>query len=131
MREQKEEMIGILFPIIGAMILLLGVFSTAFTFHFINIASRAEGRVVRLAAGGAHPVIQFMPDGTRSVEFSANGLIYYAVGDKVTVLFLKEDPENNFFQPTIDTLGALWFVPFFLMCMGGIFLTLGLFVRRT
>jgi hypothetical protein len=36
MKEIKEEMIGIIFPIIGAMILLLGFFSTALTFYFIN-----------------------------------------------------------------------------------------------
>jgi hypothetical protein len=129
MRERKEEMIGILFPIIGAMILLLAIFSTVYTFLFINIASRAEGKVVRLAAGGAHPVIQFMSDEKRSVEFSESGLVYYAVGDKVTVLYLKKDLQNNIFEPTIDTPGALWFTPFFLTFMGGIFLALGLFVK--
>jgi hypothetical protein len=68
--QDLNKLIGTLFPMIGAGLLLVAIASIPFTYSFINRASRAEGKVVRLSAGGAHPVIQFVPAGEAAVEFS-------------------------------------------------------------
>jgi hypothetical protein len=126
----KLEIIGIVFPVIGSSCLLLAMGTAISTYHFANTASRADGTVVRLFAGGAHPLIRFVPTGTnKAVEFSGNGMINYATGDKVTVLYTK-DPLTADIRTNIDNPGALWFPSLLAGFLGGIFTIVGLHVRK-
>jgi hypothetical protein len=47
-----QKMIGILFPILGVVLLLGASIEALMTHRFITLASRAEGEVVWLNAGG-------------------------------------------------------------------------------
>lgn len=127
-----QKLIGIIFPIIGGGLLIGSVVSATFTYQFISTASRAEGKVVKLNAGGAHPSIQFIPLSKKTaIEFSGSGYINYAVGDKVTVLYLKNDIYPSGFQTNIDNLGALWFGTAILSFLGVSFVIGGLYTRHT
>lgn len=128
--QDLKKLIGILFPIIGAGLLLVAVVSTACIYYFVNMASRAEGKVIRLSAGGAHPVIQFVPAGEAAVEFSGSGFINYSVDDKVTVLYLKDAQHPSGFQTNIDTPGALWSTPLILTWIGTSFVISGLHTKH-
>ena len=125
-----KELISTLFPVIGAGLLLAAVVSTAFTYRFINMASRAEGKVVKLNAGGAHPVIQFVPVGEAAVEFSGSGFINYSVDDKVPILYLKNARNPSGFQTNIDTPGALWATPLVFAWIGTCFVMGGLYTKH-
>jgi hypothetical protein len=127
--QDLKNLIGTLFPIIGVGLLLVAIVSTPFTYCFINKASKAQGKVVRLSAGGAHPVIQFVPAAGAAVEFSGSGFITYNVDDKVTVLYLKDAQSPSGFQTTIDTPGALWFTPLLLTWIGTGFVISGLYAK--
>jgi hypothetical protein len=119
-----QKLMGIVFPILGAGLLLGAVVSAPFTYRFIESASRADGEVIRLDAGGAHPVIRFVPAGATAIDFSGHGWINYAVGDKVTMLYLKDAENPTGLQMNIDTPGALWFDQSILTWLG-ICLTIG------
>jgi hypothetical protein len=126
---EVQKLIGTIFPILGAGLLLGAVVSAPFTYHFTQIAARAEGEVIRLDAGGAHPVIRFVPVGADVIEFSGHGWINYAVGDKVTMLYLKDIENPTGFQMNIDTPGALWFDQFVSIWLGTIFMIGGLYMK--
>lgn len=126
----KLQLIGIIFPVVGSSCLLISIATAISTYHFANTASRADGTVVELFAGAAHPLIRFTPAGaTKAVEFPGNGAIYYAVGDKVTVLYAK-DPLTGGIQTNIDNPGALWFSSLLVGFLGGIFTIVGFQVRQ-
>jgi hypothetical protein len=125
-----KKLFGTLFPIIGVGLLLVAVGSTAFTYRFINMASRTEGKVIALSAGGSHPVIQFVPAGEAAVEFSVSGFINYRVDDKVTVLYLKDTQRPSGFQTTINTPGVLWFSALIFTWIGAGFVIGGLYTKR-
>ena len=127
--QQIQKLIGTLFPLIGIALLVGTGVSIPVTNRFINTASRAEGTVIKLNAGRAHPSVEFTPvDGTK-VEFSGQGWIDYGVGDRVPVLYLK-DPENPAgYQISIDTIGALWFGQFVGTWIGTGFVLSGLFMK--
>ena len=124
--QEVRKLIGILFPVIGIGLLLAALVSTTLTCRFVKTALRAEGRVVQLNAGGAHPVIRFVPAGEEATEFLGSGFINYAVGDRVTVLYLKDAQSPSGFQTNIDTPGALWFTALILTGLGGAFVVGGL-----
>lgn len=124
-----QKLVGILFPYIGLGLLLAAILSTVLTSRFINDASKLEGKVIRLNAGGAHPVIQFQPPGEQPVKFSGSGFINYAVGDSVTVLYLKDAQTPAGFHAKIDTPGALWDGSIALTLLGGGFIIGGLYTR--
>ena len=127
--QQMQKLIGTFFPLIGVALLVGTVVSVPFTVRFINTASRAEGKVIKLNAGRAHPSIEFTPVSGGTVEFSGAGWIDYGVGDRVPVLYLK-DPENPAgYQINIDTIGALWRDQLAGTQLGIAFLLGGLFMR--
>lgn len=125
-----KKVVGTLFPVIGVGLLLAAVVSIASTYRFINVASRAEGTVVKLNAGGAHPVIRFVPVGEAAVEFSGSGFINYSVNDKVSVLYMKDSQNPSGFQTNIDTLGALWAIPLGFTWIGTCFIIGGLYTKH-
>lgn len=125
-----QKIIGILFPILGVGLLLGAGIAALMTHRFITLASRAEGEVIRLDAGGAHPVIRFAPPGKAAIEFSTSGYIYYAVGDRVTVLYLEDAQNPSITWAKIDTPGALWFEEIHLVGLGAAMTIAGLYNRH-
>jgi hypothetical protein len=125
-----QKLIGILFPILGVALLLGASIEAVMTYRFITLASRAEGEVVRLNAGGAHPVIRFAPAGKAAIEFSTSGFIYYAVGDRVSVLYLEDAQDPSLTWAKIDTPGALWIEEISLVVIGAAMLIAGLYNRQ-
>jgi len=128
---RTQRLVGTIFPIIGVLLLVGSIVSATFTYRFISTASRAEGKVVKLNAGGAHPSIEFIPSSQKTViEFSGSGFIDYAVGDKVTVLYLKDEIYPSGFKTNIDNPGALWFETSMFLWLGAGFIIGGLYTRR-
>jgi hypothetical protein len=125
-----QKLLGILFPILGVVLLLGASIEALMTHRFITLASRAEGEVVRLNAGGAHPVVRFAPAGKAVIEFSTSGYINYAVGDRVTVLYLKDAQDPSMTWAKIDTPGALWFEEIHLVGLGAAMTLAGLYNRH-
>lgn len=126
-----SKLIGTLFPILGTGLLLASIISTILTFRFIDEAERIAGKVVRLNAGGAHPVIEFKPQGEGVLRHYGSGFIYYAVGDSVTVLYLKDPQSPAGFQARIDTPGALWDGTLVFIWLGGGLIVGGLYTKRS
>ncbi|MBE9141272.1 DUF3592 domain-containing protein [Nodosilinea sp. LEGE 07088] len=124
-----KKVVGTLFPMIGAGLLAGAVISFASTYQFSQRALRVEGKVIRLDAGGAHPVVQIVLPGGKSVEFSTSGWINYAVGDRVAVLYLQDAQYPSGFKANIDTPGALWFGESVLTWVGGGFVIGGLYTK--
>jgi hypothetical protein len=89
----------------GALLLLLAAFSAWRTRSFVQRAARADGVVVSLNAGSAHPEVEFtLPNGEK-VTFPASGFISYTKGQHATVLYLTDDPSLS---PRLDDFGQLW-----------------------
>jgi hypothetical protein len=125
----RETLISILFPVIGVGLLLIAAASIASTYSFIQNASKSEGQVIQLVAGGAHPIVQFTTLGGKVTQFQGAGLIDYAVGDKVTVLYLVNTESPSGIRANIDSPGALWFTPLLLTSLGVAFLGSGLYKK--
>lgn len=128
--QSTQKLLGILFPILGVVLLLGAGLEGLVTYRFITLASRAEGKVVRLNASGAHPVVQFTPAGGAATEFSDSGYINYAVGDQVTVLYLKDTQNPSIPWTKIDTPGALWSEEITLVGLGAAMMIVGLYNRH-
>jgi len=128
--QSTQKLLGILFPILGVVLLLGAGLEGLVTYRFITLASRTEGKVVRLNAGGAHPVVQFKPAGEAVTEFSDSGYIHYAVGDQVTVLSLKDTQNPSIPWTKIDTPGALWSEEISLVGLGAAMMIGGLYSRH-
>jgi hypothetical protein len=126
---ETRKLVGTLFPIVGVLLLIGAIVAAVTTDRFIRSATRAEGEVIRLNAGGAHPEIRFVPQGEASVQFSGQGLIKYAVGDRVTVLYRKDSQSPPGYQTQIDTPGALWATTALLTWLGGGFVIGGLYTK--
>jgi hypothetical protein len=126
---QLQKSIGTLFPILGAGLLAGALVATVLTDRFIQGAFRGTGTVVRLNAGGAHPVVQFIPEGRAAVEFATSGWINYRVGDRVSVLY-RMDQSPMGFQARIDTPGDLYSFPSLLTGLGVGFILGGYFTKR-
>jgi hypothetical protein len=127
---EAEDLIITFFPILGAGLLILAIASAAFTYRFIQAASRTEGEVVKLSPSRAHPTIRFTPAGEPSTEFSGSGFINYGVGDRLTVLYVKDPESPSRYQTNIDTPGALWFFPLLLTWLGGGFILGGAYQKN-
>ena len=125
-----QKLLGILFPILGVVLLLGASIEALMTHRFITLASRAEGKVVRLNAGGAHPVVQFVPAGKAVIKFSDSGYINYAVGDQVAVLYLKDTQDPSIIWAKIDTPGALWVEEIHMVELGAGIIIAGLYNRH-
>ena len=128
----RLNLIGIFILMIGAGFLLTAGVLTASTYRFVTMASRAEGRVIRVTPRNLQPVIRFVPAGaTTAVEFLETGVINrYGVGDKVPVLYLADAGYPSGFQTNIDTIDSLWTLQLFFTVLGASAIFNGLHVKR-
>jgi hypothetical protein len=75
----------------------------------------ADGVVTQLNFGGSHPQIEFTTRSGERVSYPQGGLIFgYREGDRVRVRYREADPSNS---ASLDSFGAIWFVP---ILLGGI-----------
>ena len=95
------------FAVVGLILLVVAIRNAVETYDFIRGATRVEGKVVRLNAGGSHPQISFTAGKDELVTYPQGGMIFgFHAGDTVGVLFSPADPAGT---ATIDSAGALWF----------------------
>jgi hypothetical protein len=103
------------FVIVGVVLLMVAIRNAVGTYGFIRTATRVEGKVVGLNAGGSHPQIRFAPKQGETISFPQGGLIFgLRPGDTVPVLFRPENPAGT---ATVGAIGALWFATFVPACI--------------
>jgi hypothetical protein len=88
-------------------------------------AERADGEVIEIRREGDMyaPVLRFrLPGGeTREVKDLGSGAPDFAVGDRVTILYMPDDPEDI----RIDTFDRLWFSSIFVLVFASAWLLFG------
>ena len=116
------------FVVVGVILLVVAIRNAVGTYGFVRTATRVEGKVVGLNAGGSHPQIRFMAGQQESISYPQGGLIFgFHVGDTVQVLFSPENPAGT---ATINTFGALWFATFIPAGIAALLLVLVLTLSR-
>lgn len=123
-RRNQLNLICIIILMGGVGFLLTAGVLAMFTYQFVTMASRAEGKVIRLTERDHDPVVRFVPAGsTTTVEFVNKRAMTevfsrYAVGDKVPVLYRSDAGYPAGFQTHIDTIEALWSLQLFYAALG-------------
>ena len=103
----SDRISGLVFIGIGVLLLAFCIHTAMATRSFIQTATRADGIVTKLNAGGSHPEIQFTTPENQKISYPQGGLIFgFHPGDRVTVIFDAANPSGT---ATIDKVGALWF----------------------
>lgn len=128
----RLNLISIFILMLGSGLLLAAGISTVSTYRFVTVASRAEGKVIRITPRDVQPVIQFVPVGTTTaVSFVGPVLVNrYTVGDQVPVLYLPDAQYSSGFQTNIDAIDTLWGFQLFLTLWGMSLVFEGLHVKR-
>ena len=96
---------GIMLALAGTGTLLLTSLEIHSRQQFEEQAQRAEGTVVALYAGPAHPKIEFEDAKGQKVTFPGGGWTSHRAGDRVKVLFLADDPLAT---AELDEPGSHW-----------------------
>lgn len=98
---------------IGALIMAGGMALGWGSLRHILYAERADGEVIEIRREGDMyaPVLRFHRGSgeTQEVKVLGSGAPDFAVGDRVTVLYMPDDPEDF----RVDTFERLWFSPIF------------------
>jgi hypothetical protein len=110
---------------IGGLILAGGLALGGGSLRHVLYAERAEGEVIEIRREGDMyaPVLRFrLASGeTQEVKDLGSGAPDFAVGDRVTVLYMATDPEDF----RIDTFDRLWFSAIFVTVFAGVWLLFG------
>jgi hypothetical protein len=107
---------AIVFLMVGAGLIVTAMVTGIAIRGFIGRAASAPGSVSHLNAGGSHPEIEFTTGSGEKISYPQGGLIFgYRPGDKVRVLYGREDPRGT---ARVDAFGALWFTPLILFGLG-------------
>jgi hypothetical protein len=119
---------SVLFTVAGAIVLAIALYNAWNTYGFVRSATRANGTVSALNAGGSHPQIDFQTASGETISYPQGGLIFgMKPGDAVTVLYQPDNPKAT---ATIDAVGALWFSTALPGTLGVILLLVGTFWGR-
>ncbi|WP_210640871.1 MULTISPECIES: DUF3592 domain-containing protein [unclassified Pseudomonas] len=117
-------LLGLLFALIGIVLLGITVNLTLERREFLARAQTADGIVSRLNAGGSHPEIAFTAGTGEKISYPQGGLIFgYREGQSVRVHYLPEQPASS---AIVDDPGALWGPSGLLGCLGLMFTIAGL-----
>jgi len=112
---------------IGGLILAGGLALGWGSLRHVLYAERAEGEVIEIRREGDMyaPVLRFrLANGeTQEVKDLGTGAPDFAVGDRVTVLYMPDDPEDF----RIDTFERLWFSSIFVTVFASFCLLFGAF----
>jgi len=115
---------GLLFALIGLVLLGIAVNLTLDRREFLAHAQTADGIVSHLNAGGSHPEIAFTASGGEKVSYPQGGFIFgYQKDQPVRVYYLPEQPANS---AIVDDPAALWATPGVLGGIGLVFIIAGL-----
>ncbi len=115
-----------LFGIIGIIVVIGAVGWGISNRQFVSRSETAQGKVVKLNAGGSHPEIKFTAKDGKEFEFAQGGLIFgHQIGDEVTVYYDPQNPRNG----VINSFGALWGFPLLAFFMGFCFICVALFSK--
>jgi hypothetical protein len=114
--------VGIIFSLVGALLLAIGFFIWSSTRRFMESSLEAEGTVVafnRSAKGGYAPVFEYRASG-RQIQVAES--LYssppqFELGEKVPIRYDPENPESA----RIDRPFNLYFAPVLLAGLGLIF----------
>jgi len=107
---------GVVFILIGIAAAAVAIALGLKKLDFIQHSAVAEGRVLRLNAGGSHPEIEFTSDHGNKVKYPQGGFVFrYRPGDHVQVRY---DPERPLQSACVDAFGALWFPPLIVLAIG-------------
>jgi hypothetical protein len=101
----SERIQGMVMGAAGIGMLVISVLVGYAKSQFLEHARRAEGTVTALEAGTSHLRIEFVDDLGNRVMFPGNGWVSHRVGDRVQVVYSKDDP-----IPTaeLDEPGSIW-----------------------
>lgn len=110
---------------IGGLILAGGLALGWGSLRHVLYAERADGEVIEIRREGDMyaPVLRFRRANgeTQEVKDLGSGAPDFAVGDRVTVLYMPDDPEDF----RIDTFERLWFSSIFVTVFAGFWLLFG------
>ena len=110
---------------IGTLILAGGLALGWGSLRHVLHGERAEGEVVEIRREGNMyaPVVRFrLPNGeSREVKDLANGAPDFALGDRVTILYMAQDPDDF----GIGTFDRLWFSALFVTIFASFWLLFG------
>ncbi|MDP1751053.1 MAG: DUF3592 domain-containing protein, partial [Reyranella sp.] len=111
---------------IGGLILVGGLALGLGSLRHVLHGERADGEVVEMRRDGDMyaPVIRFdLPGGeVQTVKDLGSGAPDFAVGDKVTILYMPQDPRDF----RIDTFDRLWFPALFVTIFGAFWMLFGI-----
>jgi hypothetical protein len=113
----------VLSTIAGGVFLLVSGVSALSTRAFVDRATRAEGVVVSLNAGSAHPQVEFALPSGEKLSFPAGGFISYNKGERAKVLYRPEAPSET---ARLDDFGELWLPDLASALLGSVVLLFGL-----
>jgi hypothetical protein len=114
------RLVRIIFPAVGAAVLVGAIALAIDTQHFISSASKTEGKVVKR---DYKTHIEFMPQQGKPAQFSTSSFQSYMLGDRVPVLYTP-DPISGF-RTAIDTPIDLWGTSILFSLMGITFIWVG------
>jgi hypothetical protein len=110
---------------IGMLILLGGLALGWSSLRHVLYGQRAQGEVVEIRREGDMyaPVVRFrLPDGrSQEVKDLASGAPDFALGDRVAILYMQQNPEDF----RIGTFDRLWFSALFVALFGAFWLLFG------
>lgn len=122
--------------VLGAALVLFGIFTSYNTYDLVEHGLRAQGTVVRLAplddGKGVRffPVVGFTPADKKHVEFrvrEGRKTPAYAVGEAVTVVY---NPHNPAQSAVLDRGWENWTVPLSVCFIGGLMLLFARMLMR-
>ncbi|WP_263147170.1 DUF3592 domain-containing protein [Pseudomonas sp. RIT-PI-AD] len=123
--EPQETLQGMLCSLAGLVFLVIAGFCYASHVAFLERAERAEGVVVKLNAGAAHPEIEFTSRAGARVSYPQGGFHgSYEVGERVHDLYDPASPGNT---ATTDYFGAQWSGVIITLALATGFLAQGLY----
>ena len=115
---------GLLFAVVGVVLLAIAGYLASERYSLVAQASRAPGVVKSLNAGGSHPQIEFTSSTGEVVSYPQGGMIFgYQAGQPVEVLYRPQSPSST---AVINDRGALWGTAVLLGAMGLIFVLAGM-----
>jgi hypothetical protein len=122
-------MVRVIFIVVGVVLLAAGAKVGLSVRRFTHVATSADGVVDHLNAGGSHPQVTFVTTAGKSVSYPQGGFVFGArPGDKVSVLYLPDDPVST---ARINTFGSLWFGSLLLFALGVGILACGASMKAT
>ena len=111
---------------IGGLILVGGLALGLGSLRHVLHGERADGEVIEMRREGDMyaPVVRFrLSSGeTQTVEDLASGAPDFAVGDRITILYMPQDPRDF----RIDTFDRLWFSAIFVTIFGAFWMLFGI-----